>query len=111
VFYGVRDNATAEYVSNNLGEETIVVQSGGRSSGYSSQWSESTQPSSGGGRNDSTTSSWQQQARKLLKQEEVIALDPRLAITLTPGVRPIMTQLVRHYEEPRSAWRRRWPLL
>lgn len=107
VFYGVRDNATAEYVSNNLGEETIVVESGGRSSGYSSQWSESTQPSSGGSRNDSTTSSWQQQARKLLKPEEVIALDPRLAITLTPGVRPIMTQLVRHYEEPRSAWRRR----
>jgi type IV secretion system protein VirD4 len=107
VFYGVRDNATAEYVSNSLGEQTIIVESGGRSSGYSSQWNQGMHPSTGGGSNDNTSHNWQQQARKLLKPEEIIALDPRTAITLTPGVRPILTRLVRHYEEPLRVWRRR----
>ncbi len=34
-----------------------------------------------------------------MKPDEIIALDPRIAITLTPGVRPIWTRLVRYYEE------------
>ena len=37
--------------------------------------------------------------RKLLKPEEVLALDKRIAITFTPGVPPIWTTLVRYYEE------------
>ena len=40
VFFGINDLPTAEYVSNRLGEETIVVRSGGTSTGTSRQSSE-----------------------------------------------------------------------
>jgi len=103
IFFGVNDKDTAEYVSARLGPETIVVDSGGRNSG----WSRNSGTSSGSSHSQSTgssysggaSSSWQQQSRELLKPAEVAALDPRIAITLTPGVRPIWTRLVRYYEE------------
>ena len=109
IFFGVNDHGlaggvgTGDYVSNRLGEETIVVNSGGNSTGNSSQWSNgsSGQQSSGGSRSVNANDNWNQQVRKLLKPEEVVALSPRVAITFTPGVRPICTQLVRYYEEPR----------
>jgi type IV secretion system protein VirD4 len=102
IFFGVNDNQTAEYVSARLGESTIIVESGGRSSGSSSNWSSSQQGAQhGSGGSDGTTSNWAQQARKLLKPEEVMALDPRLAITFTPNVPPILSRLSRWYEEPK----------
>jgi hypothetical protein len=42
---------------------------------------------------------WGQQARRLLKPEEVTNLPSRTAITFTPGIPPIMTTLIRYYEE------------
>jgi type IV secretion system protein VirD4 len=102
IFFGVNDNPTADYVSNRLGEETIVVDSGGTTHGGSSQWSHGAQPSSGGGSSHSSNANWQQQARRLLKPEEVMAASPRMAITFTPGVRPICTMLLRYYEERKS---------
>ncbi|HEY3964100.1 MAG TPA: type IV secretory system conjugative DNA transfer family protein [Planctomycetaceae bacterium] len=96
VFFGVNDQQTAEYVSNRLGDETIVVASGGTGSSTSRQGSPQ------GGHNysysTSTNDNWQQLGRKLLKPEEVTATDPRVAITFTPGVPPIATWLVRYYE-------------
>jgi type IV secretion system protein VirD4 len=101
VFFGVNDLQTAEYVSNRLGEETIVVDSGGTSRGTSDQWGG--QRSQGSSRN--ANDNWQQQGRKLLKPEEVMALPPRVAITFAPGVPPICTRLIRYYEErPNSLW-------
>jgi type IV secretion system protein VirD4 len=104
VFFGVNEPQTAEYVSNRLGEQTIVVDSGGRSRGTSQQYSVRDYGSS-------TTSSnsnhnWQQHGRKLLKPEEVMALSPRTAITFAPGVPPIGTRLIRYYEgRPDALWR------
>ena len=101
IFFGVQDQMTAEYVSNRLGEHTQIVDSGGHRAGGSSQDS-----SSGQGNNSShgaswnTSYNWQQAGRKLLKPEEVVALDRDLAITLTPGVPPILTRLIRYYEGP-----------
>ena len=40
VFFGVNDQQTAEYVSNRLGESTIIVSSGGTSDGSSTQYSD-----------------------------------------------------------------------
>lgn len=99
IFFGVNDPQTAEYVSNRLGEETIVVDSGGTSNGSSFQASS---PNSGTscGTSWNSNDNWAQQARKLLKPEEVTALDQRVAITFTPGIPPIATRLVRYYEEP-----------
>jgi len=98
VFFGVNDLPTAEYVSNRLGESTIILASGGSGSGTSRQ------DSSRGEFNSSSSSNvndnWAQHGRKLLKPEEVLALSERTAITFTPKVPPLWTTLVRHYEEP-----------
>jgi len=97
VYFGVNDWLTAEYVSNRCGEATIVIASGGTSTGTSQQYS-------GKGESSYSTSSnksdnWGQHGRKLLKPEEVLALPHRIAITFTPGVPPIWTTLVRYFEE------------
>jgi type IV secretion system protein VirD4 len=95
VFFGVNDQQTAEYVSNRLGEETIVINSGGSSSGRSSQ---SSPQSSNQSYSWNESGNWQQHGRKLLKPEEVVSLPERTAITFTPGTPPICTTLVRYYE-------------
>lgn len=97
IYFGVNDNETAKNVSERLGERTIVVESGGASSGSSHQTQHWGQNSTTWSRN--SNDNWSQLGRRLLKPEEVAALDPRLAITFTPGVPPIMTRLVRYYEK------------
>ena len=99
VFFGVNDNATADYVSNRLGDATVVVDSGGESRGSSQQHTQGGQANSSSGHSDTTNSNWQQQARRLLKPDEVLMLPPRDAITFTPGVPPVRTKLIRYYEE------------
>lgn len=96
VFFGVNDQQTAEYVSARLGEETIIVASGGTSSGTSTNKS---QRDSSTGTSMNINHNWAQQGRKLLKPEEVVALPERIAVTFTPGVPPIWTRLVRYYED------------
>lgn len=99
IFFGVNDHQTAEYVSARLGEETIIAHSGSSSYGTSQQGGQQ------GGYSCSTniSHSWQQLGRRLLKPEEVAGLDPRIAITFTPGVPPLWTWLVRYYE---NGWNR-----
>jgi type IV secretion system protein VirD4 len=96
IFFGVNDNETAKYVSERLGESTIVVQSHGSNTGRSHQTSDngstSTSYSTG------TSENRAQQGRHLLKPDEVMSLSARIAITFTPGVAPIWTRLLRHYE-------------
>ena len=108
IFFAVNDNATAEYVSTRLGEGTIIVESGGTSSGGSHQWTQSGQPSSSRTNSYNRSESWQQMARKLLKPEEIMALPPRTAITFAPNVPPVCSTLLRWYEEPwlgrKSGW-------
>jgi type IV secretion system protein VirD4 len=96
VFFGVNDNQTAEYVSTRLGEETIVVDSGGTGTGRSFQSSQ--QGTGTYGSSSNQNQNWAQTARKLLKPEEVMVLPERIAITFTPGIPPLWTTLVRYYE-------------
>lgn len=97
VFFGVNDQKTAEYVSARLGDETIIVESGGTSHGTTQQ---SDQQNGGYSYSTTTNHNWQQHGRRLLKPEEVMAgIDPRVAITFTPGFPPIWTWLTRYYEE------------
>lgn len=100
IFFGVNDTATAEMVSTRLGEQTIVVESGGTNDGMSWQSSHSGQASPSSTHSYNTSHNWQPQARKLLKPEEVTALPPDVAITFVPGMPPICTRLLRYYEEP-----------
>jgi len=109
VFFGVNDQQTAEYVSARLGEETIVVDSGGTSRGTSRQFSDmGTNPHGSTTYSSNSNSNWQQHGRKLLKPEEVLALPPRIAITFTPGVLPVWTTLVRYFEEKNLFKPRGW---
>jgi type IV secretion system protein VirD4 len=96
VFFACNDSS-AEYISSRIGEQTIVVDSGSTGSGYSS-------PSGLGAHGQSTSSSnatrnWSQMGRKLLKPEEILAMDERLAITFVAGQKPILTRLERYYEK------------
>ena len=98
VFVGVNDPQTSQYVSTRLGEETVVVDNGGSSTG------KSVQSPSGAGQGSSSysenqNSGWGQQVRKLLKPEEIEGLSPRTAIIFTPGIPPLWTTTVRYYEE------------
>jgi type IV secretion system protein VirD4 len=103
IFFGVNDQQTAEYVSNRLGEETIVITSGGTGTSYSQQsgWSGGQGAMSHSGNtsySSNTSDNWAQQARKLLKPEEVAALPQDIAVTLAPGIPPLWTRLCRSYE-------------
>ena len=84
-------------MSNRLGEETTIIASGGTSTGTSRQYSSKGETSVSTSSNENDN--WGQHGRKLLKPEEVLALPHRIAITFTPGVPPIWTTLVRHFEE------------
>ena len=101
VFFGVSDKDTAQYVSDRLGEETRIVTSGGTSRGKSYQGSAGGAPSEG--RSMQWSDNWGQQVRRLLKPEEVANLPSRTAITFTRGIPPLMTTLIRYYEENVSA--------
>ena len=101
VFFGVNDPTTAEYVSNRLGESTIIIDSGGTS--VSSTRQSSNKGDSSYGSSSTVSKNWAQHGRKLLKPEEVLGLSDRIAITFTPGVPPIQTRLVRYYEESFTA--------
>jgi len=103
VYLGVNDQATAEYVSNRLGEQTIIVDSGGTNNGWSKQINDDGKSSysrSGGGSHN-----WAQQVRKLLKPEEVVGLDKDVAITFTPEIPPLWTKVIKYYEQPQQT---RW---
>ena len=84
-------------MASRLGEETIIVESGGTSHSTSHQ---SGQQNGSHSYSTSSNHNWQQLGRSLLKPEEVInGLHPRVAITFTPGVPPIWTWLTRYYEK------------
>jgi type IV secretion system protein VirD4 len=101
VFFAVNDLPTAEYVSNRLGTATVPVASGGsntgrsRSSTFGGQGAGSWNSGTSSGRNDN----WSQIGRKLLLPDEVLNLNPRTAITFVPGVPPVVTRLLRYFEE------------
>jgi len=108
IFFGVNDNATADYVSTRLSESTIVVESGGRSSGRTSGSSQGLHSQTNDGSSYNSNSNWQQQTRRLAKSEEVMAMSPRTAIAFPPNMPPVRTNLLRYYEEKRIAGRPGW---
>jgi type IV secretion system protein VirD4 len=104
IFMGTNDWQTAEYIGNRLGDETIIVTSGGSNRGGSSQTSNQ-QGQSSNSHSWNGSDNWSQNARKLLQPSEVLNLHPRTAITFTPGSPPICTWLTRYYEKNRWSGR------
>jgi type IV secretion system protein VirD4 len=108
VFFAVQDNATANYISERLGEQTIVVMSGGTNNGGSRQTS-SQDSNVSTGINWGDSSNWSQQARRLLKPEEIATLPRRMAISFIPELPPIISHLTCDYEgEPVLRGNVRW---
>jgi type IV secretion system protein VirD4 len=96
VFFAVNDMETAEYVSKRLGDETIVVASGGTSSGDSRQYSNQGHSS---GRSTNSNDNWALQSRRLFKPEEILVLPERIAISFVSNVRrPVCSTLTRYFE-------------
>ena len=96
IYFSVNDMQTAEMVSKRLGTETIMLESGGRGSSVSHQGGHHHGASYGTSHN----TNWQQAARELLKPDEVLQLPPLWAITFMPGTPPIMTEIIRYFDEP-----------
>ena len=107
VFFRVNDPDTAKYVSERLGQATVIVTSGGTNTGTSAS-----EDNRGGGNHGSSggkNHNWNQVGRSLKTTDEVMAMNKREAITFIPGVRPIWTMLARYYEpgfnqEPGKLW-------
>jgi type IV secretion system protein VirD4 len=97
IFFAVSDYSTAEYVSNRMGDYTEIIAGGGTSESSSYQGKGGFFSRAQGSSLGSSTS-WAQGARKLLQAPEVMQLDPRIAITLHPGLPPLATFLPRYYE-------------
>jgi type IV secretion system protein VirD4 len=102
VYFGLNTTEGCEALSNRLGEETIVVNSGGDGRSYSRQLSQSPgNQQSSNTYSTSENSNWQAHGRRLLTAAEIATLPARCAITLVPGLPPIMTQLVHFYQQPK----------
>jgi type IV secretion system protein VirD4 len=103
IYFGVNDILTAEQVSKMLGNETIIVDSGGATRGGNSGASRTDgsqqSTSNNDGRSWGSTNNWAEKERALLQPAEVLNMHPRRAITFTPGCRPIVTWLTRYYEK------------
>jgi type IV secretion system protein VirD4 len=100
IFFAVNDYETAKGLSDELGVETIEVE--GRSANTGSSTSYGPHNASGNHSfSHGKSFDVKQQARELVKPDEIRAMSPRTAITLIPGLRPVVTQLVRYYEEKR----------
>lgn len=104
-FYAVRDLAGASQVSQQLGQFTAVLRSGGR--GHSS--GHSTAPAGASGNaSASVNDNWAEHGRFLLRVEDVLCLDESLAITFTPGCRPLLTRIVPYFVRPAARGPSRW---
>jgi type IV secretion system protein VirD4 len=96
VYFATADYETAEEISRRCGDQTVVVESGGSGRGDSTQSANMGHKNHGHSTNASDN--WSQVSRRLLKPEEILALDERIAITFVQGLPPILTRLERYYE-------------
>lgn len=104
VLFGVNDWETAEYVANRMGDETIVVASGGNDRSFSLSNSDG-QSSASVSKSRSANDGWSLMGRKLLRPEEVLDLPAGAAITFMRGIPPLLTALVPYYS---AEWRTRY---
>jgi type IV secretion system protein VirD4 len=99
VIWSVNDATTAEHLSIHAGDFTAIVDSGGTNTGNSRSVSQGGQSNTSTSGSYGSSSSWGQQARRLIKSEEVRTLPGTTAITLQPNMPPVMTNMVRYFEE------------
>ena len=102
-YFGLTSYATAEAVSNRVGEMTIRVASDGSNSGSSHQ----SGPRDGSSTRSSGSSiTWSNAARKLYKPEEILSLEPDIALILHRHHPVMPAKLVKYYDAPE--FRKNW---
>lgn len=94
IYAAANDLESAKEISERLGDYTVMVESESTGTSYSSQSGQ--HPSHSKSRNSGT--SYQQIGRKLLKPEEILSMDERIAIAFVPGMNPVWTRLERDHE-------------
>jgi type IV secretion system protein VirD4 len=97
-YWALNDLDTAKYVSERLGEYTIVVSSGGTSTSRSM----SSGRDESNGASWSINSGWQLMGRRLVRPEELMSLPPRCAVSFIPGVPAIASTLKPYWEAEQS---------
>jgi|SRR5579883_355090 len=100
MFFGVRDYATAEMVSNYAGTATVEVTSHTTSQGSTSSGGLFSGEKHSYSTNQGTSQTRSETGRKLLMPDEIIQLPADLAVILTKGVPPILAWLAKYYLTP-----------
>lgn len=108
IFFGVRDYATAEYLSNYLGQATVQVESSSTNQGASETGSLATLMVNRGSpysrsTNTGTGTTTSEVGRKLMMPDEILRLRADVAVILAKGVPPIKARLAKYYETPELA--------
>ena len=108
VFFGVRDYATADYLSNYLGQATVQIESTSTNEGQSETGSlaQMILKSPGGystTKSTGTSNTQSEVGRALLQPAEILRLRGDIAIILAKGVPPIKAELAKYYQTPELA--------
>jgi type IV secretion system protein VirD4 len=104
-FFAVNSYETAEYISKRIGDETIRITSVNDTSGHSHATG-SQAHQQGGNRSSSVSVTTSDIARRLLKEDEILRLDPGVCIVFHKHLPASIGRLVRFFEAPE--FRRRW---
>jgi type IV secretion system protein VirD4 len=102
VFFAVSELETATFVSNCLGEETILVPEYSENASTTRQLPDYSERGSAGSTSYSTSTnvSVRQMGSKLLRPEQVLTLPRHVAVTLAPGLNPVLTALTPYFRDP-----------
>jgi type IV secretion system protein VirD4 len=106
IFFAVNDmqqqqgRGTADYISARGGNQTLLIESKQTSSGGSTSWSEGKDSQKNTGTNWGRSTTVSEHQRLLWTPDEVLASDRRRCFCFMAGMRPVVTRLIRWYEEP-----------
>ena len=98
-FFGINAYDTAEMISRQIGEATILV--GSRNGGWSRTASSS--PGGGPGQTSSSVSGgWSESpaARRLIKPEEFLVMPSSVGVVFHQDMRPMLVEMPRYYADP-----------
>lgn len=98
VYFGTQSLETAEKISKQLGQTTIVVESANE--GGSRSWSEGLAPQNAGQSSRNDGRSWQEVGRALMTPEEILTCPPSALFAFLKGVPPLLLSRILYYSDP-----------
>jgi type IV secretion system protein VirD4 len=98
IFFGTNSLTTAQFVSQSLGNASVVVESANTGDGANWGGGQATQPNNTG-YNRSFGRSFTEKERLLLTPDEVLQLDPGLVVIFLRGLRPLLCKRIIWYTD------------